>query len=236
MQGLEDKVGSLELDIVHKEHRAAAEEKIQEAKINEISKALVETRMQLEAAHVFIDQVLRETPSRPNAPSSRATSSVSSSRLALHSRRPYVCVIIDGDANHFHPALLKAGGRGGEAAAERLKQEVFKFIAERGNIPFSCVVKVQIFMNRAGFVETVSRHDQMPKCVIDCCLDRFFQSQPTWDLVDTGVLRESADTKIKGLIALLLNFMHANTKVTYSQLQFLRRRLRLLCNGHGRLL
>lgn len=85
MQGLDDKVRSLELDIVHKERRAAAEEKIQEVKINEISKALVETRMQLEAAHAFIDQVLRETPNRPGVSSLPATRSVSSSRLALHS-------------------------------------------------------------------------------------------------------------------------------------------------------
>jgi hypothetical protein len=91
-------------------------------------------------------------------------------------------------------------------------------------------------MNRTGFVETVSRHDQTPKCVIDCCLDRFFQSQPTWDLVDTGAPRESADTKIKGLTALLLDFKHANTKVTNSQLRLLRRGLRLSCNDHGRLL
>jgi hypothetical protein len=93
MQDLEDKVRSLELDIVRKEHRAAAEEKTYEAKVNEISKALVETRMQLEAAQAFIDQVLRETPSRPGASNSPPTRSVCSSQYAICSRRPYVHVI-----------------------------------------------------------------------------------------------------------------------------------------------
>jgi hypothetical protein len=108
---------------------------------------------------------------------------------------------VDGDANLFLPELLRAGARGGEAAAERLKQEVFKFVMARRKIPQSCKIKLQIFMNRTGLVETLSTFDRTAKDDINACLDRFFQSQPTWDLIDTGPLRESADTKIKGMIA-----------------------------------
>ena len=114
------------------------------------------------------------------------------------SRRPYICLIIDGDANHFLPELLQAGGRGGEMAAERIRREVSKFVAGRRHIPQSYVLKVQVFMNRRGFLSTVSQCDRIPRDLIDSCLDRFFQSQPSWDLVDTGGLKESADTKIKG--------------------------------------
>jgi hypothetical protein len=120
------------------------------------------------------------------------------SPLGLRSRRPYVCLIIDGDANHFLPALLQAGGCGGEVAAERVKREGSQFVAERNYIPQSCILKVQVFMSRAGFVDFVSRCDRIPKDLINACLNRFFQSQPYWDLVDTGGLKESADTKIKG--------------------------------------
>jgi len=108
---------------------------------------------------------------------------------------------VDGDANLFLPELLRAGARGGEAAAERLKQEIFKFLLARRQIPQSCKIKLQIFMNRTGLVETLSTFDHTAKQDINACLDRFFQSQPTWDLIDTGPLRESADTKIKGTTA-----------------------------------
>lgn len=202
-QILEDKVKSLELDLANRHRSLAVSERKRDFEIKEISSALDETRMRLEDAKFVIDKLLQERVTRLDAPpTSLQTRSRSVPRSSLCSRRPYVCVIIDGDANHFLPALLKAGGRGGEAAAERLKQEVSKFIAERRYIPQSCVIKVQIFMNRSGFVDTVNRHDKTPKNVIDSCLDRFFQSQPTWDLVDTGGLRESADTKIKGTAAL----------------------------------
>ena len=125
-----------------------------------------------------------------------------------------MCLIIDGDANHFLPMLLKAGAAGGNEAAQRLKREISNFIAARRHIPQSCVVKVQIFMNRTGFVDTVHRIDHTAKHLINSCLDHFFQTQPTWDLVDTGALRESADTKIKGMIALqrkVLCYLHKNS-------------------------
>ena len=124
--------------------------------------------------------------------------SESAGPYGLRSRRPYVCLIIDGDANQFLPELFHAGARGGEVAAERVKREVSSFVAERRCIPQSCALKVQVFMNRVGFVDVVSRRDRIPKDLVNACLNRFFQSQPSWDLVDTGGLKESADTKIRG--------------------------------------
>lgn len=190
----------LELELADREGSLAAAERFGPIELKKISDLLYETQRELQEAKVAIEKLQRDAENRIDAPTLHQTRSHSVAPSAFRSRRPYVCLIIDGDANHFLPALLKAGGRGGEAAAERLKKEVSKFIAERRCIPQSCMVKVQIFMNRAGFVQTVHRHDQTPKNIINSCLDRFFQSQPTWDLVDTGSLRESADTKIKGTI------------------------------------
>lgn len=199
---LEARVKSLELQHVHEGHSLGAAETPQDMEVKQISDALGETRMGLEDAKVVINKLLEERATSTNAPYLLGTRTEPVARSALQSRRPYVCVIIDGDANHFLPQLLRAGAHGGEATAERLKQEVSKFIAARLHIPHSCTVKLQIFMNRSGFVDTVHKYDQTARNIINACLDRFFQSQPTWDLVDTGGLQESADTKIKGTIAL----------------------------------
>ena len=181
-RSLQDKVDLLELELKKKDQSLAA--------ANESSDR--DTR----ALPIAPDAIADSTEGR--GLESFQGRSVSASPVALSSRRPYVYLIIDGDANHFLPELLQAGGRGGEIAAERLKQEVSKFVAVRRYIPQSYTLKVQIFMNRQGFVDTMNQYDKIPKDHINACLNRFYQSQPTWDLVDTGGLRESADTKLKG--------------------------------------
>lgn len=199
---LQAKVKSLDLELANRSRSLVLTKGARDMEVKENPSLLNETLMRLEEANAIIDKLLQERSTRlvtPNLPRFR---SEPVPRSALRSHRPYVCLIIDGDANHFLPALYQAGGRGGEAAAERLKQAICGYIAERRDIPQYCLIKVQIFLNRSGFVETVSQHDRTPRHLINACLDRFFQSQPTWDLVDTGPLRESADTKIKGTVDL----------------------------------
>jgi hypothetical protein len=193
------KVKALELELAEVKRRLTVTENERNREVKRISDALNETRGRLEEAKSLNDKVLQEKVTRIWPPDVPQTSSPSSARRALASPRPYVCVIIDGDANHFLPELLKGGRPGGELAAQRVKEEVFKFVAARPQkIPQTCKIKLQMFMNRSGYVETIHKHHQIAKQLIDGCLDRFFQTQPLWDLVDTGGLRESADTKVKG--------------------------------------
>lgn len=198
-RSLEDEIKSLKAQLEEKGHDLVAAKAAKERDIEAVLSTLDETRSRVGEAEVVIDRLLQERAARCNRRAETHIHGGSAIEIALCSRRPYVVVIIDGDANHFLAMLLKGGARGGELAAERFKQQVGKFVAERSHIPKSFVLKVQVFMNRKGFVDTVHRYDHIPRETINQCLDRFFQSQPTWDLVDTGGLRESADTKIKGI-------------------------------------
>ncbi len=198
-------MAKLELDFKHKDRGLVTAGRVRDMEIQEISDVLQETRCRLQEAKTVINNLLQEKALAKEGIILSQARSASVVRSATCSRRPYVCVIIDGDANHFPPELFRAGGRGGEAAAERLKHEVSRFITERTYIPRSCMIKVQVFMNRSGFVNTVYSLDHTPKELINSCLDRFFQSQPMWDLVDTGPRQESADTKIKGNVPLQQN-------------------------------
>lgn len=218
-QNLEDRVTKLELNFGHKDRGLVTAERVRDMEVPGISDVLEKTRHGLEEANIVIDKLLQEKAPRMEGRILSQARLASAVRSATCSRRPYVCVIIDGDANHFLPELLRAGGHGGEAAAERLKHEVFQFITERTYIPRSCTIKVQVFMNRSGFVNTVYSLDHTPKELINSCLDRFFQSQPMWDLVDTGGRQESADTKIKGNIRLSKINHKANASITHSKFQ-----------------
>lgn len=204
-QILEERVEFLELELLRKERSSVTAERARELRIKEPSPMLDETHIGSEEAKLVIEKLQQDRVTEAQTSGSRVTSRSSTlgKEAGIGSRRPYVCLIIDGDANHFPADLIKAGWWGGEAAAARLKQEVSKFIAQRKNIPQSCMVKVQVFMNRSGYVETIHRADHTPKDLINACLDRFFQTQPAWDLVDTGSLRESADTKIRGTYIIL---------------------------------
>lgn len=197
---LEEKVKRLELQLEAKARDLTGAGTAQDRNVS--AEALEETRIGGKEADAVDEKVLQERATISCArKGSQGRTDSATTRTTLRSRRPYVCVIIDGDANHFLPALLQAGARGGEVAAERVKQEVSQLIAERPHIPDTYALKVQVFMNRQGYVDTIIRYDKTPKDLIDSCLDRFVQSQPTWDLVDTGGLRESADTKVKGINA-----------------------------------
>lgn len=192
-------------------NQALSEKRILQEKVNLLKLELEIRDRDLAASRENLDESRKTVFEAPHESGDRSKhherrflqdKSESEGPARLTSCRPYVCLLIDGDANHFLPELMRAGGRGGEVAAERLRQEVSKFIAERRYIPRSCLLKLQVFMNRTGYLNTVNQCDKIPKDVIDSCLDRFFQSQPLWDLVDTGGLKESADTKIKGTITL----------------------------------
>jgi hypothetical protein len=219
----EVKVRTLETELCENEAKLASITAALDRANQDATGLLVRATGTAEQYSGIIAQLRRNNSAQSPARNPSRCQAEATGYLALRSRRPYVYVIIDGDANHFLPSFLKAGSRGGEFAAASLKREVSAFVKQRKHIPQSCSVKVQLFMNREGFVDTVNRYEKIEKHVINQCLDRFFQSQPTWDLVDTGCLRESADTKIKG--AFLLEHSPKSLDLTEdpSKLQILRR-------------
>jgi hypothetical protein len=156
---LGDEVGFPELKFRKKEQSIIAAEREAETEIECLSAALEESRLRCEEASSIIDALLKKGASSIEGPSSCPTTSETIARAGLGSRKPFAGMIINGDANHSHPELLKSGWSGGELAAARFKQELSRFVGERKQLPEGCAIKVQIFMNCSGYVDTVSKAD-----------------------------------------------------------------------------
>lgn len=111
---------------------------------------------------------------------------------------PFAVMLVDGDGYIFPDDLLCKGTSGGEEAAQRLLNEVSKYLERyKGAKDWKLIVRV--FVNLEGLARKCQSFDIIgqPNALRDFAAG-FAQSQPFFDFVDVGYGKERADHKLRG--------------------------------------
>ncbi|CAG9944330.1 unnamed protein product [Clonostachys rosea f. rosea IK726] len=108
-----------------------------------------------------------------------------------HVSNPYIAILIDGDGLIFQDKFVKGGVEGGKKAAQALRDAVAEQCNEM-EISAKVVTSIRT-LSKALIQDGVIEHWAELK---DFTLG-FTQSQPSFEFIDVGCDRESAETKIK---------------------------------------
>lgn len=102
-----------------------------------------------------------------------------------------------GDGAIFNDELLKRGDVGGGEAARLLKDYMIEHLLSN-NSHKPQVIKAIIYMNAAGLGKALERHDICTSSVFRQFVLGFNQATPLFAIIDVGMGKEAADTKLKG--------------------------------------
>lgn len=111
---------------------------------------------------------------------------------------PFAVVLVDGDGYIFPDDLLCQGASGGQEAAQRLLNEVSKYLDRyKGAKEWKIVVRILVNLDglarKCQSVEILKHPNTLREFAAG-----FAQSQALFEFVDVGYGKERADHKIKG--------------------------------------
>ena len=122
-----------------------------------------------------------------------------------------ILCLIDGDGNIFSADLIKQGQFGGRQAAMLLTKGLTDYLASvdptDASAPSRGQLWLTIYCNKNGLVETLTNNHVCTPEEFEAFVLGFNQASPLFSIVDVGNGKEAADSKIKGIRA-VLNFVH----------------------------
>ncbi len=122
---------------------------------------------------------------------------------------PLILCLIDGDGNIFSADLIKQGQGGGRQAAMLLTMGLTDYLASLDPAaafsPSRGQIWLSIYCNKNGLLETLMNNSICTMEEFEAFVLGFNQASPLFSIVDVGNGKEAADSKIKGMLVLLIS-------------------------------
>ncbi|KAF8607273.1 hypothetical protein BDV93DRAFT_306033 [Ceratobasidium sp. AG-I] len=115
---------------------------------------------------------------------------------------PLLLCLIDGDGCIFNENLLVRGTEGGREAASKLRQHI---VTHHGT---NTDILVHVFFNRDGLGKTLKTYLNIQPETFSAFIDGFNTASPFISMLDVGVGKEAADTKIRELMRMFVRYPH----------------------------